>query len=780
MAELEPAPPRSWLPWLIGGLSITGVILVVAGRLLDAEHFQGWQDPFYSVLLAFSVDGTFLNPQNPLTPLGALLIAVSLYLAVGGGVALALATHIAAFRARILSGHIVVIGAGERSLKVAHSIALHARCVLLDKAHRGERNLLRLAQPQDTSALVAAGNLLKARAVVFDLPADEDNAALALALGRVRKEETPAIWAHVRDQTIAERVAGQLGGAQRIEIFSEADLVARALFAKHPAHQVAEAAGAQRVHTLIVGFTALGQAVAEEAVYSGIADGLGSPMVTIIDKDAGQLEQLFRAGRPALDLAADFAFIATDPQLLFSVPRYDPQALEQLRQRDEVAPVTGISLCLEEGTQNARLALALGPFRRSEGRFFAPVNMRVASETAAQLGEAPDGKSVCDWAQGATPMDGAAELIAADVLDRAGRDRLARALHETYRNGPAASSVAGWNDIPETLRRANRKGADHFAAKLFSLGLVANRRRSEAAPKQEARSVLHMVADGKAVDTLATLERRRWVAERVFDGWVPGEPRDDDRRVHPLLTGGVGAVLTESDRDKDRAQVQIALSALSTSANHVMRDVRIGLAGHRRLSPEIEKSITDQVVPLFEVLGHDDAVTLVTPLAPGADIALAEGAIQALAGKVGALRLIVLEAVPYEIVLEVAARDEGLDAASIERLIADVRARRAALVASVEHVDVVRVGIAGRSDHSYRRDRPVFESALRRANAYLARRADRLIVAWDGAPARGPGGTGELVAWRRDPALIPAELDFPQRTKVNSKAPELTVIPVHH
>jgi hypothetical protein len=46
------------------------------------------------------------------------------------------------------------------------------------------------------------------------------------------------------------------------------------------------------------------------------------------------------------------------------------------------------------------------------------------------------------------------------------------------------------------------------------------------------------------------------------------------------------------------------------------------------------------------------------------------------------------------------------------------------------------------------------------AGAYIAERADVLIAVWDGAPARGTGGTGDIVAWR-DRGEIPAEYATP-------------------
>ncbi len=34
--------------------------------------------------------------------------------------------------------------------------------------------------------------------------------------------------------------------------------------------------------------------------------------------------------------------------------------------------------------------------------------------------------------------------------------------------------------------------------------------------------------------------------------------------------------------------------------------------------------------------------------------------------------------------------------------------------------------------------------------AYIVERADELVAVWDGQPARGTGGTADVVSWRRD------------------------------
>src|SRR5690348_9523647 len=83
MTDLKPRKRRNVLPVLIAILAVGAIVLVVIGRLTGptpVEH-PGWQDALYSVLLAFSVDGTFLGSQSAITLVGALLAAAVFYLA---------------------------------------------------------------------------------------------------------------------------------------------------------------------------------------------------------------------------------------------------------------------------------------------------------------------------------------------------------------------------------------------------------------------------------------------------------------------------------------------------------------------------------------------------------------------------------------------------------------------------------------------------------------------------------------------------------------------------
>ncbi len=768
MADHAPKPRRNILPLLIACLAVVAVVLVVAGRLIGPTPVDqpGWQDAIYSVLLAFTLDGTFLGQQNSVTLLGAFAAALVFYLALFGSLWVVFRRRLVAWRAARSRKHVVVIGDGADAEALAVVLSADTKIVLVSAHPVHGARFMNIERPSATSELIAAANIHHARSVVVMLANEKVNAAIATSIASGREGATqPAIRCRTGDRLVADRVAAVETGAARILVFDEAQIMAREVFAKHPAHAIAERMAADRVHFAIIGFGRLGQAMAEEAIFSGIAAGLGKPMITIIDRQAAAAEAIYRESRPALDKAADFAFIEAELITAENAPALSQAALSAIAARDDIARVTGILICLGSDADNVRFALALPDIRRREGRYFAPAFMRLRDPDAESVVFATAQPHVLDPNGGIHPLERPTRLIASDILDTAHRDEAARLLHEAYSGGAAASAGAAtdWNHLPETFRRANRRSADHIAAKLFSIGLISE--HDAHAPifverHAHQRHIAPLQADdAERLPVLAALEHRRWSADRIIDGWSYAATRDDDRKYHPLLERVDYSALPEIEQQKDRDQIRTVLSSVVISDGRgAMPETRVALAGHRNLSPAEEKravaTLAERLIP--RLASKDRVVTLVSPLAPGADMALCEAVATALAGKAGALRLIVTEAVPYRVVLEVAAREAGAEPA---QFIEAVMKRRQALFAKFGRVDIVRIGFPGKTDDSYRRDKAQFELGLVRVNAYLVRRSDLLGVLWDGERGRGPGGTGDLVAYWRDPASLPAAVD---------------------
>lgn len=140
---------------------------------------------------------------------------------------------------------------------------------------------------------------------------------------------------------------------------------------------------------------------------------------------------------------------------------------------------------------------------------------------------------------------------------------------------------------------------------------------------------------------------------------------------------------------------------------------RIGVTGHRDIPDELRAHVRASMYAAF--LSHDGSLEALSSLAAGADQLFADIALAC-----GAELTAVIPSGDYE---------EGFaDAAE--------RARYRCLRKRATRE--VRMAFAHSTDEAYYA-----------AGAYIADHCDRLLAVWDGRPARGLGGTGDIVHYAR-------------------------------
>lgn len=136
------------------------------------------------------------------------------------------------------------------------------------------------------------------------------------------------------------------------------------------------------------------------------------------------------------------------------------------------------------------------------------------------------------------------------ILERKGEEE-AIAHHIAYLNKNASTgeghslSLAAWDALPESTREANR------AAVAYSRVL-----------QHLAKHRQDMSSTNEAIDRLAPIEHRRWMAERIGKGWLSGIKRDHHRRIHPSILDY--QLLSDKEKQKDRESVE---RLLTTSIN---------------------------------------------------------------------------------------------------------------------------------------------------------------------------------------------------------------------
>ncbi|MCA1781484.1 MAG: NAD-binding protein [Intrasporangiaceae bacterium] len=144
------------------------------------------------------------------------------------------------------------------------------------------------------------------------------------------------------------------------------------------------------------------------------------------------------------------------------------------------------------------------------------------------------------------------QVLTAEFLLDTTVERIARALHESYRHhaDPADASAVAWQRLPETLRASNRSQAAHVAAKIRAT-------RRVLVPDDGQRPDVFTEDE---VQQLGRLEHDRWTTERRAAGWTPG-PRDSQARTTPYLVSW--EELDEDIREIDRQFVRVLPDVLA-------------------------------------------------------------------------------------------------------------------------------------------------------------------------------------------------------------------------
>ncbi|MFJ6757763.1 MULTISPECIES: hypothetical protein [unclassified Streptomyces] len=140
---------------------------------------------------------------------------------------------------------------------------------------------------------------------------------------------------------------------------------------------------------------------------------------------------------------------------------------------------------------------------------------------------------------------------------------------------------------------------------------------------------------------------------------------------------------------------------------------RIGVTGHRSIPDAVLGHVENGLRAVLG--GHEGPLEAFSSLAEGADQLFA-----AIALECGAGLTVVIPSGDYE---------DGFEGAE-----ALARYRRLKRRATQE----IRMDFARSTDEAYYA-----------AGTYIADSCDRLVAVWDGQPARGHGGTGEIVAYAR-------------------------------
>ncbi|HCT79398.1 MAG TPA: hypothetical protein DGT23_23125 [Micromonosporaceae bacterium] len=535
-ASGPPSPPRP-INLLRLGFALIGVIALICGYLgLDellstrAGFANGPLDIIYYDLQLFVLGSPPLDEGGPMPPLLDIARfaapAVTIY-ALAEASRVIFASEVRRLRTRSSRGHAIVCGQTMTAASVARRLrAAGERVVVVQPA---ELDFIRTLSPlwvigdaRDPDVLRAAG-VRRATSLYACTDDSATNTAIALAAGRRRPTAGPLlrVYAQISDPdlclTLQARYLGPVHShGLQLDFFHLDQVAARQLCSDSPLGEPTQVPP----RVLVAGLNDFGSAlVVELARYwrgRAVAEPAKLPLL-LVDPRATELVQELGERYPFL---ADTCDLSTRDEDLAALLHREALTADRM------------FICDDDEEHALKTALIAERIRRDP-----PRTIVVRLDRLADLREAFDDETGEHFDQlttrlrifGVTQAAGDPALIGQDLVER-----LARVVHDSYLRTALAGgrvetdrmSHRPWEELPESLRAANRSHAEDFGRKLRLIGCLLSPR---VGPAQE-----HELTESE-IDLLARLEHERWVTERLSQGWQFAERQDDARKLHPAL-----------------------------------------------------------------------------------------------------------------------------------------------------------------------------------------------------------------------------------------------------
>ena len=499
-----------------------------------------------------------LQVARLLVPLVAILATINVLVgAITRPIRLALMPYV--------KGHVVLCGTAQLNEAALHTLAERGRRIVTvapvsDPARCESLDALGItfveADPFQ-SVTFRALNIAEASALFLTLGDDIDNidlAMLAFAAAEKRSDDLAPLLLGVmieREDLARELDAALDGLARKHNIRYHRlcpDREGLRIELRRFAPVFLKASPSERSRLLVIGLYANWQQIIMQLVISSQDHPEALPLISLVlDEAEAAAFAIWRSAKPDLDLVARFEIL---PQGAGLLPTGETPSDDRITFD---APQLVVILRADEDAVATALAL-----RRPGNRFGLrgqPILVHRSKEdrVLARLGET----EVRDRTfQDLIAFGGLVRPEAIErVLDQRG-DEIAIALHENYLHAEntlgagSTTALAAWADLLENLREANRAAAEHAAILFASVGLRLVPAHGGATNEVTAEEL----------ETLARVEHRRWIADRIDRGWRSGPARDDEQLIHPSITPFEG--LSAHDREKDRNTVRALLSAI--------------------------------------------------------------------------------------------------------------------------------------------------------------------------------------------------------------------------
>ncbi len=298
-------------------------------------------------------------------------------------------------------------------------------------------------------------------------------------------------------------------------------LIARDTVLRFPVWEYSDARALRRVHALIIGFGQQGQALARELVLHCHYKDLLQTAISVVSLEGETALSAFLIDYPKFGKACRFTALQAPSG------RWE-EAVEELQKLEEDDPFSAIYVATGDESENLSVALSLRQVIECKDCLLAPVFV--------QFSEGRQFSKLLNLASVTNRFDRVMEpfgilddvLKHSALLDNNAED-FAKFLHARYEKD---FLIETWPLLSETMRESNRRAACHSRIKLSSAGYAVRAGSSEVISLDPDADI---VKHKDELWDLARIEHDRWCSDRFVDGWDYAPVTDKPRKLHKCL-----------------------------------------------------------------------------------------------------------------------------------------------------------------------------------------------------------------------------------------------------
>ncbi|MBW4707258.1 hypothetical protein KX928_05610 [Roseobacter sp. YSTF-M11] len=429
----------------------------------------------------------------------------------------------------------------------------------------------------------------------------------------------------IEDNAVARDLALLSDRFARAKLISRGEIIARSLVTAMAPTCLARLRNQPQAHIALVGLGSTNLAIAEELVLRCHHPDLAPLCLSIVDRNIPAAQARLRAERPDL-LNPEFArsgpfirWIDMDGLQACAVNHS-----ETLCAAERDMPLTAIVVAAGQDTQNSGIAMRLRQLQQEKLILRAPIYMRNDSQSSI----AP--KPLRDLSGGIVPFGGRI-LDAEDIQLEAIYQELAKSVHDTWRNAKDVEKTPqnSWEALTTQQQRASYRAALSSVEMFYAGGFVPPYDTAVSGLRVHPTAGQIILSDDAVMSRLMRAEHDRWCAERRAEGFRShsGQPRDDEKKLHPLIVPNEDLPPGQPLKDRRNVQAAVALGIkrfeADTSAPCWRPLLRVGVIGPLATDAATLDRLEQDFTAFWKssplVALDDRTLEIMTPNAPGFD-----------------------------------------------------------------------------------------------------------------------------------------------------------------